>query len=109
MTDREANPGVQAERTLLAWWRTCLALTVGCLIWIRVLSADLGAFAVVLGILGVVTVAAAWALPYRRYGAWKGRMAEDPTGFRIGGAPLAALTVATVTLGALGLLAALRL
>jgi hypothetical protein len=42
VTDRAWDPGLQPERTALAWRRTGLALTVGSLIGLRVLPPLLG-------------------------------------------------------------------
>jgi hypothetical protein len=67
VTDRAWDPGLQPERTALAWRRTGLALTVGSLIGLRVLPPLLGLAAYVLAGLGVVaSLAVLWAA-HRRY------------------------------------------
>ncbi|MFT2690646.1 DUF202 domain-containing protein [Clavibacter zhangzhiyongii] len=67
--ERPFDPGLQPERTALAWRRTALALVVGSLLGLRALPALLGpaglvvAAAGVLAALGVLTTA---HLRYRR-------------------------------------------
>lgn len=58
MTAPARDPGLQPERTALAWRRTLLAFAVGGLIAMRVLSETLGGAAVVVGLGGVVAAAA---------------------------------------------------
>ena len=67
MTDGPWDPGLQPERTALAWRRTGLALTVGSLIGLRVLPPLLGPAAYVLAGLGVVASLAVLAAAHRRY------------------------------------------
>ena len=61
------DPGLQPERTALAWRRTGLALTVGSLIGLRVLPPLLGPAAYLLAGLGVVASLAVLAAAHRRY------------------------------------------
>ena len=49
-----ADPGLQPERTSLAWRRTALSVAVGSLIGLRVLPPELGAFGYVVSVLGLV-------------------------------------------------------
>jgi putative membrane protein len=67
VSDGPWDPGLQPERTALAWRRTGLALTVGSLIGLRVLPPLLGPAAYVLAGLGVVASLAVLAAAHRRY------------------------------------------
>ena len=67
--DRLFDPGLQPERTLLAWRRTCLAFGVASLVGMRFTMPQLGLVAVLLGILGAGLAVLAYALAatgYRR-------------------------------------------
>ena len=68
-TDELFDPGLQPERTLLAWRRTCLAFGVASLVGMRFTVDALGLLAVVGGILGAGLAGLAYALAatgYRR-------------------------------------------
>ena len=67
--DGPFDPGLQPERTLLAWRRTCLAFGVASLVGMRFTMPQLGLVSVVLGILGGGLAVLAYALAatgYRR-------------------------------------------
>lgn len=60
------DPGLQPERTRLAWRRTTLALTLGSAAALRILPHQLGAGAFVLGVAGLASSAAVGVLAHRR-------------------------------------------
>jgi uncharacterized membrane protein YidH (DUF202 family) len=66
-SDSPFDPGLQPERTLLAWRRTCLALTVASAVVVRFAGESMGASAALLGVAGVATAAAAYIRAARRY------------------------------------------
>lgn len=67
MTDAPFDDGLQAERTLLAWRRTCLAVAVGGVLVVRFGAQPLGALGAAAGILVVVLAIAAYAAASMRY------------------------------------------
>jgi len=64
------DPGLQPERTELAWRRTALALAVGSLVSMRVLPVMLDSLVwIVPGIVGLVASALLWIAARARYRA----------------------------------------
>ncbi|CAN5313691.1 hypothetical protein BH09ACT2_BH09ACT2_03800 [soil metagenome] len=61
------DPGLQPERTLLAWRRTCLSLAVSGLLLVRFGASELGLLAVAAGLASVILAAMAYADAARRY------------------------------------------
>jgi len=60
------DPGLQPERTALAWRRTALALAVGALIALRLLPPVLGLWSLAAGLVGIAFAAVIWVLAGRR-------------------------------------------
>ena len=85
-SDRPFDRGLQAERTLLAWRRTCLAIAVGNAVAIRYLWDTLGLAAAALGIAGLIlSVIALVAVNFRYTRTHRGLIAEGTltTGARL--------------------------
>lgn len=62
------DPGLQPERTELAWRRTCLALGVGSLVTMRILPEVFGsAWWALGGVIGVLASGALWVAARRRH------------------------------------------
>ena len=61
------DPGLQPERTALAWRRTALTLLASSLIAARILAELLGTWAALLGLLGAIMAAWLLAAVHRRY------------------------------------------
>jgi uncharacterized membrane protein YidH (DUF202 family) len=66
MSQQLFDPGLQPERTELAWRRTTLALTVGALVALRLLPPALGAWSITVGLAGLVMAVLIWVLAHRR-------------------------------------------
>ncbi len=65
--DRPFDPGLQPERTLLAWQRTCLSLAVGNAIAIKYLSDALGPWSTLIGVAGLALCTVVLVVCTRRY------------------------------------------
>jgi uncharacterized membrane protein YidH (DUF202 family) len=60
------DPGLQPERTALAWRRTALTLAVGAVVSFRLLPPVLGLWSIALGVAGLLLSIAIWILAGRR-------------------------------------------
>ncbi|MFE6734450.1 DUF202 domain-containing protein [Microbacterium sp. NPDC057650] len=100
--DRPFDVGLQTERTLLAWRRTCLALAVGNGAAIKYLSDALGLWATLIGFLGLVLSVVAWVLCSIRYRRAHGGLVRDETLIVSGRLP-ALVTAAVGAAGVAGL------
>ena len=92
------DPGLQTERTLLAWRRTCLAFGVASLVGMRFTVETAGVIAVFAGVIGAGLAVAAYvaaALGYRR----ANRALHDTGSLDHGAAPIALATAAALVLG----------
>jgi uncharacterized membrane protein YidH (DUF202 family) len=61
------DPGLQPERTGLAWQRTCLAFLAGSLVAMKVLPPILGPWSLLLGVAGVLESVLLLFVVRRRY------------------------------------------
>jgi uncharacterized membrane protein YidH (DUF202 family) len=91
-----ADPGLQAERTSLAWRRTALSVAVGSLIALRVLPPQLGALGYAVGLLGLLWSVDLALTARRRYrdGSRLVRTGDDPDGRAVAAVTLARTAVA---------------
>lgn len=94
------DPGLQPERTLLAWRRTCLAFVVVSLIGMRFTLPVLGGVAVLAGILGAGLAVLAYVLAATGYRSAH-RSLHEHGGMTRGGFPMLAATAAVLTVGTL--------
>jgi hypothetical protein len=60
------DPGLQPERTALAWRRTALALAVGALLALRILPPVLGTWSLPAGFAGIALAGIMWVAAGRR-------------------------------------------
>ena len=98
------DPGLQPERTGLAWRRTLLTLAVASLIALRVLPPVLGTWSLGAGLAGLLATAALWRLAGRRARLVQTALVRFE-GPMPGGGLLLGLTLVVATGGALALLA----
>lgn len=86
------DPGLQPERTSLAWRRTGLAMLVGSLTAARILSETLGAWAATIGLAGAVAAGVLLFTVHRRYAAHHSALMRAGERAPIAGGVLVALT-----------------
>lgn len=99
------DPGLQPERTELAWRRTLLSLAAGALVSVRLLPPVLGDWTIVTGLAGVVVAGLLWSLAHRRHrGVAAVFRGSAPRSAMPDGVLLAALALLTSAGAALGLL-----
>jgi len=104
-TDTVFDPGLQAERTALAWRRTALAMSVASVGAARLAAPSLGAVAVGLGALGLLQSAVVAGIAWRRYQAVHVSLhaRQDLLGVRGAGVAIAAMAGSGVLVGLLAL------
>lgn len=105
MSDELFDPGLQPERTELAWRRTELSIAVGSVVAMRLLPDALGSgWWIIPGILGVIFSAVLWLWSRRRYErvSFATVTARDQTLVPDGTLPLT-LALFVVLVGALGI------
>ncbi|GAT72416.1 hypothetical protein MHM582_0889 [Microbacterium sp. HM58-2] len=102
------DPGLQVERTELAWRRTALAIAIGSLLSLRVLPLALPEAAVgwgfAPGLAGLLAACALWFAARRRQLRLSAVLAGDGAASRPGGRLLFALTAFGTGFGVLALL-----
>ncbi|HKP06643.1 MAG TPA: DUF202 domain-containing protein [Microbacterium sp.] len=93
-----SDPGLQPERTELAWRRTSLAIGAGSLVGMRLLPAAFGnAWWTLAAVVGLAVSVAFWMVGRRRYQSVRAAIRES--GGLPGAAPLAALSAVVVVVG----------
>jgi uncharacterized membrane protein YidH (DUF202 family) len=102
--DRPFDPGLQPERTFLAWQRTVLALAVACAVAVRFTAPQIGAAAVIAGIAGLGLAIAAYIGVRYRYRRAHSALQKFAALYTVGSGPLAALAASTFMLGVLAAL-----
>jgi uncharacterized membrane protein YidH (DUF202 family) len=85
------DAGLQAERTLLAWQRTCLAVAVAAAVAVRFLVAEIGLGAAAVGIAALVLVVFTWIAATVRYRRAHRNLSSNPDQLGLHGIPVAAL------------------
>lgn len=102
------DPGLQPERTELAWRRTALTVGVGSLVTLRLLPAVLGHAAwSLVGVAGLLFSATLWLVARIRYRAVNAALARDGDHACLPDGRLAAVTAAAVSGAGVGALALL--
>ena len=99
------DPGLQPERTELAWRRTALALGIGSIVAMRLVPSAFGnAWWVLLGVAGLLASGMLWVWARRRYRAVNEVLHREGDRGRMPGAgPLFALAVFAFAAGLLSL------
>jgi len=91
--------GLQPERTLLAWRRTCLVLGLGVAVSIRFGAIGDPVMALLIGVPSLALVGAAYALTSIRYHRATRALANDPTAAISEGRSIAAVALVAVLIG----------
>ena len=94
------DKGLQPERTLLAWRRTCLSFAVGSLVAARFTVELVGVLAIILGIIGAGLSVAAYFVTASGYRRANVALARGDSALPYGAWPILLATAATLALGA---------
>ncbi|WP_439564141.1 DUF202 domain-containing protein [Microcella sp.] len=95
--------GLQLERTLLAWRRTCLALAVGIALAVRYGADAPIAVTAVIALPALLVIGLAYAATALRYRAFRRALADDPNLLTTGGGTVTGVAVVAVVLGVVSL------
>jgi uncharacterized membrane protein YidH (DUF202 family) len=98
------DPGLQPERTKLAWQRTSLALAVGSAVAIRLLTPQAGVVATVAGCAGLLLALVALGGTHFRYRRVDRSLRADATLQSVSAFPLIATTGSALLLGVIAVL-----
>jgi putative membrane protein len=100
--DQLFDPGLQPERTELAWRRTTLALAIGAIVALRILPPVLGSWSLALVFAGFGFTGLMWILAARRARQTRQTLLQH-TSLPHGGGLMLLLALTTATGAALGL------
>jgi uncharacterized membrane protein YidH (DUF202 family) len=89
------DPGLQPERTALAWRRTALSLAVGAVVSFRLLPPVLGVWSIGVGVAGLLLSAATWILAGRRASRVQATLLSSSGALPGGGLPLLVTLIVT--------------
>ncbi|WP_040167559.1 DUF202 domain-containing protein [Microbacterium gorillae] len=105
MTSELFDPGLQPERTELAWRRTCLSLAIGSLVAMRLLPIAFGNLGwTAPGVIGLALTGVLWIIVRRRGAAVNARLRRDGDHARLPDATLLfAFVLLVVGVGVLSL------
>lgn len=96
---RVYDVGLQPERTLLAWRRTCLSIAAGFVATIKYFTDAIGPWAIVVGVIGIGMAGVAWVIGTLRYRRTHRGLVGD--GMLPSRGFMPALVAASITLGAI--------
>jgi uncharacterized membrane protein YidH (DUF202 family) len=89
------DPGMQPERTALAWRRTALTVAVGAVVSFRLLPPVLGLWSIGVGVAGLLFSVATWILAARRAHKVQSALLGSGGPLPGGGLPLLLTLIAT--------------
>lgn len=92
------DPGLQLERTLLAWQRTCLSLVIGSALCVRLLATVDRAPVVPVALGALVLSASGWATAVARYRRSHDSLVRDHRRLAAGGTLITCTAVAALLL-----------